>query len=160
MVEKLRVYFACAIRGEQGGAEEKELIVRTIQNLGHEVLSERFLGQDIKVNELGQGMSPEEICQRDLDWITMADVLVADVSRISHGVGFEIGWAASKGKPVTVLCREDKYDGLSNMLKGFGGTVYSFPGEYKLHSWRGLEYSDDLRKILESELGDATIFPS
>lgn len=154
MAEKLNVYFAFAIRGEQGGADEKELIVRTIQDLGHRVLSEKFLGQDVNQNELGE-MSPPEICERDLDWLTTADALVADVSRLSHGVGFEIGWAASKGKPITVLCREDRYEGLSNMIKGFGGTVYSFPGKYRLHFWRGMEHPEDVRKILEKELGDA-----
>lgn len=154
MAERLNIYFACAIRGEQGGTEEKKLIVTAIQNLGHRVLSERFLGQDLENNDLGT-MTPIEICERDLDWLTTADALVADVSRLSHGVGFEIGWAASKGKPITVLCREDKYEGLSNMIKGFGGTVYSFPGKYKLHFWRGLDHPEDVRKILEKELGDA-----
>ena len=152
MNEKLKVYFACAIRGEQGGAEEKKLIVGIIQDLGHEVLSEIFLGQNLHTNDLAK-MDPTEICDRDLNWIEQADVIVADVSRISLGVGLEIGWKVGRGGRVVALCHEDRFHPLSNMIKGLAQSKYVKPGQVSIHTWPGINQSNILKKILTDELG-------
>ena len=84
MSERLKVYFACAIRGEQGGKEEKKLVVDVLKDLGHEVLSEMFAELDINNNQL-RTMTPEQIYQQDMGWLGASDIVVADVSRISMG---------------------------------------------------------------------------
>jgi nucleoside 2-deoxyribosyltransferase len=40
---------------------------------------------------------------RDVGWIRASDVLIAEVSIPSHGVGYEIGFALGAGKPVLAL---------------------------------------------------------
>lgn len=159
MKEKLKIYFACSIRGEQGGLEEKALIVDTIKNLGHEVLSEIFVGQDINTNDL-HTMIPPEICERDLNWIMRSNVIVADVTRANLGVGFEVGWVAALAhfgwpKRIVCLCHEERFESLSNMIKGFDGSKYSqaLNGKFGLYQWRGLDHPEDVRNILEKELG-------
>jgi nucleoside 2-deoxyribosyltransferase len=61
-------------------------------------------------------ISPEEVFQRDTRWIDACDALVAEVSTPSHGVGYEIGYALSKGKPV--LCCSRRGRGVSKMILG------------------------------------------
>ena len=43
-----------------------------------------------------------EIYERDMAWLRECDAVVAEVSSPSHGVGYEIAYALSLGKPV--LC--------------------------------------------------------
>src|SRR5687768_7149544 len=80
--KKLKIYFACSIMGEQGGAEDKQLVVDVLKGLGHTVLSEIFLEQDAKFNALIK-MTSQQIYEHDIQWIEEADVVVAEVSWIS-----------------------------------------------------------------------------
>lgn len=151
LVSTKKGYFACAIRGEQGGREEKELIVSTIKALGHVVVSEIFVAQDANWNQ-SMVMTPGQVVDQDLGWIENSEFIVADVTRLSHGVGFELGWAAAKGILTVALCREDKFDGLSNMIKGFPDSRYS-KGNFSVHTWRGIDNTEDVQQILEEKLG-------
>ena len=109
------------------------------------VLSEVFIGQNVNQNE-GQEMTPDQIYHRDMNWIYDADVIVADVSRISLGVGFEIGWMLGRNGRVLTLCKQEMYEKLSNMVKGC-----RHPG-FSLHVWKD---TADLEQILTTELGNA-----
>ena len=59
---------------------------------------------------------PEEVYERDTSWIEACDALIAEVSTPSHGVGYEIGYALSKGKPV--LCCYRRGRRVSKMISG------------------------------------------
>ena len=61
-------------------------------------------------------LSPEEVYVRDTSWIEACDALIAEVSTPSHGVGYEIGYALSKGKPV--LCCYRQGGRVSKMISG------------------------------------------
>lgn len=143
----MKIYFACSIRGEQGGKEEKELMVNTMKDLGHNVLSEQFVNYDVTKNQQNSTeMTSEDIYTQDMGWVNESDIVVADVSRISTGMGYEVGWKLAKGGKVLALCKADKYEGLSNMLKGCNEP------NFKLISWQTAE---DVAQILEKELGRA-----
>lgn len=142
-----KIYFACSIRGEQGGKEEKELIVGTMKELGHIVLSEMFAGLDLSRNQSNDGVPPAEIYQQDMAWVEEADIVVADVSRASTGLGYEIGWKLRSDGPVLALCLESRYQGLSNMIKG------CTEPRFRLRRWDGTDNPDQLREVLEQELG-------
>jgi 2'-deoxynucleoside 5'-phosphate N-hydrolase len=49
-----------------------------------------------------------EVFTRDINWIRRCDVLIAEVSTPSHGVGYEIGFALGEGKPVLCLYQEGR----------------------------------------------------
>jgi nucleoside 2-deoxyribosyltransferase len=51
-------------------------------------------------------VQPGVVYRRDVTWIEESDVLVAEVSTPSHGVGYEIGYALGLRKPVICLYRE------------------------------------------------------
>ena len=141
----MKIYFACSIRGEQGGKEEKELMVNTMKNLGHIVLSEQFTKYDKVTNQSSSTeMTPKDIYNQDMGWVDESDTVVADVSRISTGMGYEVGWKLAKGGRVLAICKEEKYENLSNMLKGCNEK------NFKLLTWKT---ETDIQKILLDELG-------
>lgn len=139
----MKIYFACSIRGEQGGKEDKEMMVKIMKDLGHNVLSEQFAHFDVAHNQMGE-MSPEEIYTQDIGWVDESDIIVADVSKISTGMGYEIGWELAKGGRVIALCKADKIESISNMLRGCKEK------NFKLIPW---QTEEDVQKILEEELG-------
>lgn len=72
-------------------------------------------------------LSDEEIFARDLGWLTSCDVVVAEVTTPSLGVGWEIGVAQERGIPVLCLFRPSGGRRLSAMLGGnLGVTVVEY----------------------------------
>jgi nucleoside 2-deoxyribosyltransferase len=61
-------------------------------------------------------VDPAEVYRRDIDWIDGCQAMIAEVSTPSHGVGYEIGYALSRGKPVLCCYREGI--AVSKMLTG------------------------------------------
>jgi len=64
------------------------------------------------------GPTDRFIHNRDLDWLLSADVVVAEVTTVSMGVGYEIGRAVAAGKKVLCLFRPDSGRNLSAMITG------------------------------------------
>ena len=84
------IYFCGAIRG--GKREDVELyagLIKHLQQYGN-VLSAHIGDKNIAV--LGEdGVADTDIHDRDLTWLMRADVVVAEVSTPSLGVGYELG---------------------------------------------------------------------
>ncbi len=110
----MKIYFASSIRG---GREDAALYMQLINYLKKygEVLTEHV--GDSALTELGDdGVSDQFIHDRDLEWLQSADVVVAEVSITSMGVGYEIGRAIEAGKKVLCLFRPEKC--ISAMIAG------------------------------------------
>ncbi len=135
----MRVYFACSISGGRKDEKTYQHLVKMLQDQGAEVLTAHIAETGIEVID-GQ-VDPLEIYQRDVSWIEESDLLIAEVSTPSHGVGYEIGYALSLGKPV--LCLYDHQAVVSKMITGNPHTLLT------LRAYSGLE---DLSKALESYL--------
>ena len=111
----MKVYFACSIRG--GGDTSLYIaIVEAIKKAGGEVLSEVFVHDAI--NYGGSPLPPEEIYKRDTDMIIEADVVIAEVTNPSLGVGYELGYAEKHGKPILCLFNKTTKNKLSAMVTG------------------------------------------
>ena len=112
----MKIYFAGSIRG---GSEDRSIYQALIQRL-HEfgqILTEHV--GDPKLTDSGeQDLSDEEIFKRDVFWIHEADILVAEVTKPSLGVGYEIGLAESLGKRIICLHRQTAESSLSAMVAG------------------------------------------
>lgn len=92
------------------------------------VLTE-FIGND-ELSNLGESkLTDKEIHDRDVDWLLSSDLIVAEVSTPSLGVGYEIGRALENGKKVVCLYRKMEGKRLSAMIKGAPGLVVK---EYRL----------------------------
>lgn len=111
----MKIYFAGSIRG---GREDKDLYLEIIKKLGQygQVLTEH-VGEKT-LSEMGEtGPSDEFIFARDLTWLNEADVVVAEVTTPSLGVGYELGYATGK-KPVLCLYRPVEGRRISAMVSG------------------------------------------
>ncbi len=112
----MKIYFAGSICG---GRDDKELYLRLIQHLAKygQVLTEHVGDQNL--SDLGEeGLSDDWIYNRDLSQVQESDVLVAEVSTPSLGVGYEIGKAEDMNKRILCLYRPQNGKRLSAMIAG------------------------------------------
>ena len=128
----MRIYFAGAIRG---GREDWLLyrnIIKLLQTHGT-VLTEHIGNSDLEIT--GEDLADRDIHDRDLTWLKSCDCLVAEVTRPSLGVGYEIGKATAWGKRVVCLYRRSVTPALSAMIAGSDGvTVYAYERMNELES--------------------------
>ena len=111
----MKIYFAGSIRG---GRDDKELYLEVINLLGKygKVLTEHI--GDKTLSAMGEdGLTDEYIYDRDMAWLNEADVVVAEVTTPSLGVGYEIGKMEGK-KPILCLYREQDGKRISAMIGG------------------------------------------
>ena len=112
----MRIYFAGSIRGGRGDREIYGQIITILQNYG-QVLTEHIA--DAKISSYGQtNMTDVEIYTKDVNWIKEADIVVAEVTNPSLGVGYELGFAESLGKKIIALYRKSEDKRLSAMIAG------------------------------------------
>jgi hypothetical protein len=112
----MKIYFAGSIRG---GRDDKELYLQLIQHLAQygQVLTEHV--GDENLTDFGEdGPSDEWIYNRDIDWVRQSNVVVAEVSTPSLGVGYEIGKAEDMNKRMLCLYRNQQNKRLSAMING------------------------------------------
>ncbi len=142
-MKKYKIYFACSISGEQGGKADKQLIVDILKKLKQDILSEIYINYDAQT-EKNKKESDAEIYKISMDWIKDANLIVADVNKISLGVGYEIGWSIRDGKKVIALCKKERWESLSPMIKGITDS------NFKLYAWSDQK---NLERIFIKELG-------
>ena len=110
----MNIYFACSITGGRDFESIYRAITAALLSDGHEVPTAHLADSRVKVFE-GQ-VTPRKIYERDTAWIRNCEALVAEVSTPSHGVGYEVAYALSLGKPVLCVYREGQP--ISKMLTG------------------------------------------
>ncbi len=109
----MKIYFAGSIRGGREDAPVYAQIIDLMNRYG-EILTEHVGKPDLKEDPL----SDRVIYERDMRWLTEADVVVAEVTVPSHGVGYEIARAETLGKPILCLHRPQAARRLSALLAG------------------------------------------
>lgn len=111
----MKIYFAGSIRGGRGDAQLYKQIIELLGQYG-EVLTEHI--GDETLTSAGSSMEPQYIFEQDTDWLREADVVVAEVTTPSLGVGYEIGLAESLEKRILCLYREQEDSQVSAMILG------------------------------------------
>ncbi len=110
----MNIYFSCSITGGRKDQTAYRAIVDYLLAKGHTVPTAILADENIL--DFETVISPEEIYNRDIEWLDGCDAVIAEVSTPSHGVGYEIAYALSIGKPV--LCGYEKGKNVSKMLTG------------------------------------------
>jgi hypothetical protein len=110
----MKIYFSGSISGGRDHAAIYPHLVARLQAQGHHVLSAHVA--DPAALEAEKDMPPREVFERDTSWVKEAEVLIAEVSTPSLGVGYEIALAVQLGKPV--LCVYQSGVRLSKMISG------------------------------------------
>jgi len=130
----MKIYFAGAIRG---GREETDIYNNIITYLSSkaEVLTEHVGSSELKT--IGEtNRSDGEIFLRDMEWLQSADLVIAEVTTPSLGVGYELGIAEKLKIPVLCLYRPIKGKRLSAMISGnekFNCQAYQTLDDAKVH---------------------------
>ena len=97
----MNIYFACSITGGRDFESVYQTITKALAEDHHEVPTAYLAESGITVLEAV--IDPLEVYARDVEWIRASDVLIAEVSAPSHGVGYEIGFALGLKKRVLAL---------------------------------------------------------
>lgn len=123
-----KVYFACSIRGG-GDTSLYQAIVDAIKDAGGDVLSEVFVHDAI--NYGGSPLPADEIYKRDIQMIHDSDIMIAEVTNPSLGVGYELAYAEKLGRPILCLFNVTSEKKLSAMIAGnsYNTIAYKKPDE-------------------------------
>lgn len=111
----LKIYFAGSIRG---GRADAALYRDLIAHIGETdtVLTEHI--GDLSLSALEQGRSKDAlIYEQDTGWLKECDMVIAECTCPSLGVGYELAYAEHLNKPVHIFYRRSACE-LSAMLTG------------------------------------------
>jgi len=111
---EMKIYFAGAIRGGRELQPTYSTITEHLENRGHTVLTTHVAVEGVLEKELL--LQPQEIFSRDIKWLDECQLVVADVTIPSLGVGYEISSALTREKPVLCIYRQGT--NLSAMING------------------------------------------
>ena len=110
----MNIYFCGSIAGGRTYLETYTRIVRFLQQNDHIVLTEHIIAPNVLEQE--NKLTPEQVYQRDVDWLRDADAVIAEISNPSLGVGYEVGYALSLQKPVLAIYQAGLF--VSRMITG------------------------------------------
>lgn len=127
----IKIYFCGSIRGGRELARVYQEIIEILKDKG-EVLTEH-VGDEEEVSEDDLHLSDQQIHDRDLQWIRESDVMVAEVTIPSLGVGYEIGRALEMSLPIICLFNGNSQNKLSAMIGGSDGVeMHTYTDNTKL----------------------------
>jgi len=110
----MNIYFCGSIRGGRNDAALYHDMIEFMEQYG--TVLTKHVG-DPKLTEQGNDGTPNQIWCRDTAWLKESDIVIAECSQPSLGVGYELAFAEALGVPVHVFY--GKEDGrLSAMISG------------------------------------------
>ena len=112
---KKKIYFAGSIRGGRDFAHLYRKIIERIQ--ANDICLTEHIGQaDLNLKEQGR-TNDAKIYNQDTAWLRESDMVVAECSNASLGVGYELAYAESRHIPCHIYYNKSKTQ-LSAMLTG------------------------------------------
>lgn len=118
----MNVYFTASVSSGREYLTQTQTIIELLKKHGHQIIS-ADVAQEVHKQEINRlqkdvALSAEEIFKRERNEIDIADVIVAEVSQPSMGVGLLIGYALQKKKPVLALLYKDTENKISPLIEG------------------------------------------
>jgi hypothetical protein len=135
----MQAYFSCSITGGRAEQHIYKQIVNHLQTRGWMVPTAHLAETEV-LDEEGV-IDPRVVYQRDVRWVLESDILVAEVSTPSHGVGYEIAMAEINKKPIFCCYQQSKK--VSKMILGNENPTF------QVYAYKGIE---DLLPILDEFL--------
>lgn len=87
----MKVYFATTVIGDRSNLAAMREIVSVLEKKGHTVLTKHLFLDN--AYEIDTKITEQQVFDRDVKWLHEADVVLADATGSSFGVGFEVGFA-------------------------------------------------------------------
>ena len=144
----MTVYLAFTVRGNRGALAAARAVNDLLERRGHHVLTTHLLADDADGAEAA--LSEHEVYDRDIRWLESADLLIAEASGSSYGVGFEVGYVLGRSNQmvqrVLLLYDAARRPSISRLIAGAAH-----------HRCTVRDYADieDLLRIVEDYLRDA-----
>uniref|UniRef100_A0A3P9IKP3 2'-deoxynucleoside 5'-phosphate N-hydrolase 1 n=1 Tax=Oryzias latipes TaxID=8090 RepID=A0A3P9IKP3_ORYLA len=136
----MKIYFCGSIRGGRDDVHVYRRLVHKLQSYGC-VLTEHVCNAELTDTGEAAALEDRVIHDRDVAWLQDSDVIVAEVTQPSLGVGYELGRAVDMKKTVLCLFRPSSGRSLSAMIRG------AVDGE----RFQVVDYSED---VLENVLDE------
>ena len=133
----MKIYFSGSIRGGREDVNIYRQIIHYLQSFS-EVLTEHIGNSSL--HSLGESqINDQKIHDRDIELLLESDMVIAEVTNPSLGVGYEIAKALEYKKKVICIYRKKENKKISAMILGSPNII-------------SLEYQDieSLKKILPS----------
>jgi nucleoside 2-deoxyribosyltransferase len=129
----MNIFFSGSIRGGRGHQHLYPNIVSELEK--HGTVFSKHISEE-SVSEYGEtALSAEDIYERECAALQGSDIVVADVSVPSLGVGYVIAKAKEWGKPVIALHHGEDTLKLSALIKGDSNVrVYTYEEEEEIAS--------------------------
>ncbi|MCR4901538.1 MAG: nucleoside 2-deoxyribosyltransferase [Butyrivibrio sp.] len=131
-----KIYFAGSIRGGRIDAELYNRLITYMQK------TDIVLTEHIGHLNLKESRNDVEIYEQDTAWLRESDVLIAECTCPSLGVGYELAYAEAIGKPCHVFYDKTKAN-LSAMLTG--------DKYFKIHPYSS---EDEIYAVVDEILGN------
>lgn len=112
---KKKIYFAGSIRGGRVDAALYQRMISYIQKTDI-VLTEHIGKPDLSLESKNKA-SDTDIYEQDTAWLRESDMVIAECTCPSLGVGYELAYAEARGIPVYIFYDKNKSN-LSAMLNG------------------------------------------
>ncbi len=116
----MKIYLACTVRGDRGRTVVARALADALERIGHTVLTRHLLEEDVEGAE--SLLSERAVFERDLAWLEAADLLIAEASGSSYGVGFEVGYvlgrADTREQRVLLVYDAARRDIVSRLISG------------------------------------------
>ena len=97
----MKIYFAGSIRGGRILVDTYKRTVEFLKSEGHQVLTEYVA--DPTISSDGEKKSESYMFEKDFKLLKEANLILADISITSVGVGWEIGYSQAIGKKIICL---------------------------------------------------------
>ena len=150
--DAMTIYLACTIRGNRGALDAARALADRLQRQGHTVLTTHLLGDDADAAE--GALTEQQVYERDIRLLENADMLIAEASGSSYGVGFEVGYvlgrAAATHQRVLVVFDEARRPVVSRLITGVSHPACTV---------RGYHDAADLLAVVEDYLSSCTPTP-
>lgn len=127
----MKIYFAGSIRGGRVDAELYHRLIEYLKRYG-DVLTEHVGSKGLSLVEQGR---PKDslIYEQDTAWLRDSDVLIAECTCPSLGVGYELAYAERYNTPCHIFYDKSKTQ-LSAMLNGNGYyNIYPYSKEEDIY---------------------------
>lgn len=113
----MKIYFGFTVAGNRSAIETARSVVQLLEEGGHEVLTRHLVDDNAWAAD--RLITPQEIYSRDLDWLRECDILIAEVSGSSFGIGFETGYLlGSTQKRAILFYRREVERSISLLITG------------------------------------------
>lgn len=120
IIRAVKIYLACTVRGDRGALGAVRALANSLEAAGHTILTRHLLDDDVDAAE--SALSEDAVFARDIAWLESADLLIAEASGSSYGVGFEVGYVLGRsgltGQRVVLLFDGARRSVVSRLIAG------------------------------------------